>query len=221
MPTTSTLLNLVNRTLLNIGERQITSFSQSDVARKAVSAVQDAIKDVANSYDWDFLTNKGLASSWNLDVATVNNVQRITNVKYTDVPGGGNRELTQLSIEQIDSMATTQTGYPMFYAIVGDGSVKVLPFPSGVTEQNKYTFYYVSDVPLPVNETDVIQFFPERYCQLITYRATFQLSMTLIDDKNSASVWGNLYQNLLAKTRARDGDNSKSYSNMFRYRGRY
>ncbi len=80
---TTTLLQAVNRVLLDVGERRVTNLT-SPPAEKAKNYLQEALRYLTTVHDWEWLYNKVVASNWIGDTFTVPTAQQVRGVSWLD-----------------------------------------------------------------------------------------------------------------------------------------
>jgi hypothetical protein len=216
MTTTSTYLQIVNRVIENLGDKPVSAFANSGVARKVQRSVNDAIADIIYSNSWNWAKGTIPATSWSTNVATVLGVSTFHGVSY-GTNALGYFPVPFVDEETIDRYALL-AGVARSCALSNDSTIKFYPYPANATEQSKYRFYVSLAPVLPVVESDLVQLFPERYVPLIVYRATVDACSTVIDDKTAMQTWLALYNNQLSKLRTRERSTPTNYNNMFKWR---
>lgn len=219
---TTTLIQAVNRVLLDVGERQVTSLTSTPASQKATAYLQDAFTHIQNSHNWDWQNIVTTATEWVTRTAKLGNVQRILNC-YWDT-GTGYRIVRNLSEDDVlrrnpiafTSTDATQPNYWAVASLVGTDykTVLVHPYPSDSAGQAKVLFAVVTYYDAPTTATQVFSL-PERFMPLLIHRArAFMLAYHLEDMQGYQAAMTD-YERELRAYRARE-DKAPPTTTMFR-----
>ncbi len=218
---TTTLLEAVNRVLLDVGERRVTTFT-SPAALKAVDYLQDSYVDMQNFHDWEWLKTEFQATSWSAEQATFTDLRRIKYVRYQNETDEGIRWIPycdqtvfdRLALEAFDSSTATSTR-PLRYSIFDHEVIRVNPYPTDTAGQNKLTVIGWKYFAPPTTTTGTFTI-PERFMGVLIKRAVYQMYMRHLGDFNAAQAVGNEFYEQLALYRAKETGVSTQGTNMYR-----
>lgn len=220
---TSTLLQVVNKILLNVGERQVTSF-QSPIALKALNSVEEALREIENLDDWSWTRQVVTATSWNNEVATLPVFSRIHDVYF--VSSSFKSALTfidsvefALSNNYPFTVDTVPNTFGRYYTINNDSTVSVLPYPNDSTTRSYIKFVISSSLTIPTLTTDTLPL-PERYVVLVIKLASYNMAVRHLEDPNIARNFRSEFEASLAMLRNRGNLIPTSGHNMYRSRYR-
>jgi hypothetical protein len=224
---TSTLLQIVNEIILNVGERVVNTFD-TPTARKAKQYVLEALKEFQIRDDWEFLRDVVVASSWTSPgVALLPTYQRLHAVQYT-VPNSSGSAINKVFVAYLDRpsfarlnptpITLLDTAYfPTTYTILDDDRVQLHPYPSDSTTQARVSFHITRVFTLPTLVTDFLPI-PERFTPLIVRLASSLMAARHLGDAEMASMFRNEFESTLRQVRAREQLTPSSGTNMFRRR---
>lgn len=174
MGSTTTLLQSVNRVLLDVGERATNNLTGSPAARKATAYIQEAYEDIQQYQEWSWQREMFTASSWSAELATYNNVKRINVVTWSD--GYTRSAIPFVDLEKFYSYATLtsftgNTNRPDYYTIYDTDTIALNPYPSDVAGQTrlKVIGYKLFDTPSTTTSTFDC---PEEFVNTIIKKAT-------------------------------------------------
>ena len=220
---TSTLLQVVNKILLNVGERQVTSF-QSPVALKALNSIEEALREIENLDDWSWTREVVTATSWVNEVATLPTFTRIHDIYF--VSSSFKTALTFIdSVEfalsnvypfTIDNVPNT---FSRYYTINNDSTVSVQPYPNDTTTRSYVKFVISSSLSIPQLITDTLPL-PERYVVLVIKLASYNMAVRHLEDTNVARNFRSEFEASLAMLRSRGNLIPTSGHSMYRQRRR-
>lgn len=172
---TSTLLQVVNRVLINANERTVVD-TTTPVGQQVKEAVRIAIILLFGSSHWLFTQVKGNASSWTNGRATLpTTTVQIRGVSW-DNDDGILLPLTYLRPDEFDRYDATQnyadnTGRALYYTIRDSNSVDVFPYPTTVAERAKIWFYTKGFIDLPSSDSSTFAI-PEFAVNMVVLKAT-------------------------------------------------
>jgi len=214
----TTLLEAINRVLLDVGERSVLNVS-SPVSRKAQAYLGEAVYTITSYADWDFTKGRINAISWAGDTANLGDIQRITGVYYGTTTNAY-RPITWVDVRDFDLSAPTPyddsfLSHPRIYTISGYGEVRLNPYPTGATGQSRIFFHVVKDLYPPTLPEGTFPI-PERFMPLIIKKATALMLHRHLDDGASAQVVEAEFEALMGRLRARERGVSTGDLNMFR-----
>lgn len=220
--TTTTLIEAVNRVLLDVGERQVTSLV-SVPARKALAYIQDAFVTIQNFHDWEWLYTSKTPDSWLQDQATVTGSRRIRRVSYkrddTDVffceiPVVDGVSYDNYALQTFSSSSNIGT-IPCRYMIQDEQTIKLNPYPTDSTTQSKVIVHYIQHINPPEATTDVFNM-PERFMPTL-YKITVSMMYARhLGDLNASQVMQQEFIADLTGFRSRESAVPTTGSNMFR-----
>lgn len=224
---TSTLLQVVNQVLLNVGERSVTNFL-TPTAQKARDYVIESLKELEQRDDWEFLRDTVNATSWvSPGIATLPAHQRIHAVQYL-VPNSTASAVNRVYVAFLDTpsfarlnptpiTATDISYYPNVYTILDDARVQIHPYPNDTTTQNRVTFHITRTFTLPTLISDFLPI-PERLTPLVVRLASSLMATRHLGDANMGQMYRGEYEALLRMVRAREQRTPTPGTNMFKRR---
>lgn len=225
---TSTLLDVVNDVLLDVGERRVTSLT-APFAQKAAKYVQDAVREIQRFHNWSWLYDTITPTSWSGNTATLDNVNRILHVSWDNSSSGAaywrlkyldpEEYDAQIIADSFDSTVETAT-YPRVWSISSRNTIKVNPYPTDAAGQARVKVYVIRDMVPPTAPTGTFPL-PEDHVSLLNKYATAQMYYHHLDDKQGASGLKQQFDEQLAYIRARESKNPGGYMNMYRRNRRY
>lgn len=220
--TTSTLIEVVNRVLLDVGERQVTTFTPV-AARKALAYVKDAFVSIQNFHDWEWLRAVKTPDSWLVDEAVITDSRRIrrvtyqtsaSDVSYHEVPATDGVSYDHYGLQSFSS--TDNVGSrPMRYTIVDEQTIKMNPYPTDTSTQNRVIVHYVAHLNPPVGTSDVFQM-PERFVPTLLKFAVSMMYTRHLGDFNASQSLQQEFLSDLTGFRARENSSPTTGTNMFR-----
>jgi hypothetical protein len=222
---TSTLIDVVNDVLLDVGERAVTNLS-SPVARKAVKYVQDGVREMQRFHNWDWLYSRVTPTTWANEMATLSNVNRILYVSWSGV--AALRRLEYLDPETFDATvmpkafvsSETPSDTARYYTIVSRNVLKVSPYPTDLPGRAKLQVYVLLDMVPPRQPNDVFPI-PEDNISLLNKYATSMMYLHHLDDSVGASTLMSSFSEQLAYVRTRESKHPAADMNMYRRSRRY
>jgi hypothetical protein len=224
---TSTLLQIVNEVLLNVGERRVTNFL-TPTSQKAQTYVIESLKELEQRDDWEFLRDTVNALSWTSPgIATLPPHQRLHAVQYL-IPDAASSAVNRVFVAFIDTPSFTRLNptpitlndrsyYPSVYTILDDARVQLHPYPDDVTTQNRVTFHITRTFALPSLVSDFLPI-PERFTPLVVRLASSLMASRHLDDQNVAQLFRGEYEAMLRIVRAREQRTPTPGTNMFKRR---
>lgn len=220
MPSTTNLLQAVNRLLLDIGERQVTSFT-SPASRKAKAYLQDAFNDIQMFHQWEWLNGQTSLQDWNGDRAEIRDARRIRNLYYDS--GGYRYPIAHIDSALFNARSNAYGGNggysdsgsrPLWYTIVNECCVRVLPYPTTVENQIKIVADVVWHLSPPENETDKFPF-PERFMTPLYKRAAYMMALRHLGDMNLAQMFQAEFDTIMLSYRTQENRQPTGGSNMY------
>lgn len=224
---TSTLLQVVNEVLLNVGERLV-NVIETPTALKAKQYVLEALKEIESRDDWEFLRDVVTATSWTVPgIATLPVYQRLHAVQYL-IPNSGASAVSRIFVAYLDRPSFARLNlvpitqldnayYPTAYTILDDSRIQVHPYPSDVATQARVTFHITRSFTLPGFASDFLPV-PERLTPLVVRLASSLMAARHLDDSESAAIFRKEFEGTLAIVRAREQLTPTTGTNMFRRR---
>lgn len=172
---TSTLLQVVNRVLINANERTVVD-TTTLVGQQVKEAIRMATILLFGSSHWIFTQSKVNASSWSSGRATL----PTTTVQIRSVAWDNGDSILlpvpYLRPDEFDRYDATQsysdnTGRPAYYTIRDYNLVDVFPYPTTVGERAKIWFYTKAFVDLPSSDSSTFSV-PEYAINMVVLKAT-------------------------------------------------
>lgn len=185
--TTKTLLEAVNDTLIQIGERTVSSLG-SIPAQKARLALEKALGELNVAHDWEWLRDDVQPDTWDGHNCTLSGVSRVFGAYYRAVDSSGT--FTNLKFIPQDDfrlllLADTTEGTPEAFTQFDDSTFGVYPAP-GETNQSGVHFRVLKFMEMPQATGDVFNV-PDQHVQtLLIARACFHMVVMHLDDQNTA-----------------------------------
>lgn len=219
---TTNLLGAVNHVLHDIGERQVTAIA-SPISRQVQAAVQESVSEIATLDDWEWARSLTTATSWVNETATITNALRVHGVSYGDTTNGF-RDLSFLDWRVFDSKplqtfsTTLDNSGRKYFTITSPGQVKVSPYPTDLTTQNKFRFYITTDLVPPALATSFFPI-PERAMLLVYKRASYLMAIRHLGDPALAAQYNSEFEAHVQRMRGRERNAPTAHTNMYR-RGR-
>lgn len=221
---TSTLLEVANRVFLNANERTLTALTPL-IGQQVKECIRAAYYKIMREGEWLWTQQKGAASSWSSEVATLpSNTQRIKMVSWqnddTDyilIP------LTFLTRPEFDAYvldtynSTTLPGRPLYWTLTDYNIARVNPYPGDATERAKVLFYYQTIPSFPSSDSTTFSL-PEDFIPLLVLIATAMFIKRHSDDAGLARNFEEEYQIEMIQLRARQMLVPNNSFNL--YRGR-
>ena len=216
---TTNLLTAVNRVLRDVGEVRVTSLT-SATARKAADYLQEAVIFLAASHDWEWLHNKVLATNWVGDSFQVPTAQQVRGVAW-QLDTGAYHDLTYLDVRTFDLRTSNGFGLgstvPLYYTLPSYQLIRVNPYPTTLSGQNRLFAYIIEDLQFPVVESALFPI-PEKYMSLVFAKANYFMSMRHAVDSNSAQFFDKDFNELLMRYRSQENKTPTGGFNMYRSR---
>lgn len=206
---TTTLLEAVNRVLLDVGERQVTSIS-NPASRKARAYLQDAFNDIQDFHDWAWTAQEFTASSWNDDEATFNNLKRVREVFHNNESNEPRSRIPYVpistyeiySIESYDSSTSPDT-QPQHYTIIDEDTLKFNPYPTDVNGRSDIKVLGYRYYSFPELSNGVFDL-PERFIPMLLKRATYMMLARHLGDLDAAQIHQQEFEIQLKHQRDKD-----------------
>ena len=196
-------LDLVNRTMLQIGEQRVGSVLANQVSILCGQSVNSAIVQLAQDYShWPWLSNIYSATSWNLQEATLDN--KILSIRF--IRDAGNRLLLRYEKEEDffrrEPVAYTgDQGGAVWYTIVGE-KLYVQPYPNDSVSQGNIKIHG-SFLPSPlVADTDTLNI-SDRDIDLLTFRVSMNMARDHLKNLDVYRSYSAEYQRLLTFAKSR------------------
>ena len=219
----TTLIQAVNRVLLDCGERQVTSFN-NPAALKAKEYLRDALVYTQSIHDWEWMYDKKIATDWVNESANLD-AQQIRTALWTTIDGykyplyylDSPTFDTQVLLPFDSSVDTAQR--PRYYTISTYNTVRVNPYPIDSTGQSQITFHVIGNLTFPSTDTAVFPI-PEKYMPLLYARAGYLMAVRHLEDRTAAQFYDKDYQELVLRYRSQENKTPTSGINMYRPRFR-
>lgn len=218
---TTTLIEAVNRVLLDVGERQVTTLA-SPASLKAVDYLQDAYIDLQNFHEWEWLRSEFSATSWDNEKALFTNLRRIKYVRHQKDSSEGIRWIPyvdqtlfdRFALESYDS-STSTSSRPLRYTIFDHETIKLNPYPTDSTGRTAITIIGWKYFAPPTTASGTFTI-PERFMGLLIKRAVYQMTVRHLGDLQAAGAIGNEFYEQLNLYRNKEAAVSTQGVNMYR-----
>lgn len=217
---TTTLLELVNEVLLNIGERQVSTVVGNSVtypALKTISSLKTALFKLEEASDWQFTKQTATASSWSTNAATVPEYTRILGVTHRLT--GDVKELTPLSVSEFN-LYTPQAGNPIYYLPLDETTVLFWPYPTVTEIQDEVRLELVSSLTFPTTDAGTFPV-PEKFTQYLRHYAQGSMIENHLGDPNAAQIPYREAQQILDKLVLRNQSVVTGHRTMWRAGRKY
>ena len=214
-----TLLEAVNRVLLDIGERKVSSIS-NPASEKAKNYLQDAVRFLASAHDWEWLYNRVTATSWLGDSFTLPTAQQIRGVAWKDIYGNY-RDLQYIDVRQFDLSVSngfytaSTANRPIYYTIPSHQEVRVNPYPLDAFGQDRVVAYIIEDIMPPTVETATFPV-PDKYMQLVIKKADYYMAIHHLEDDKSAQFFDRDFNEMLHRYRVQENKTPTGGYTMYR-----
>ncbi len=220
----TTLIQAVNRVLLDVGEREVSNLN-SPPAKKAKNYLQEAVRFLATVHDWEWMFSRVPSTGWVGDTFSVPNAQQIRGVSCLD-SSGVSRDLQFVDVRQFDlasfqsySIASSPSNRPTVYTIPTYQRIRVNPYPTDAIGQSRVYAYIIEDLVPPTLDTSFFPV-PEKYMQLVIKKADYYMSIHHLEDANSAQFFDKDFQEMVIKYRVNEQKTPTGGFNMYRSRTR-
>lgn len=215
----TTVLQVINQTLLNIGERSVTGIT-TPTGQLAFNALSEALRDLETVHRWDWLYDYLPAVSWVAETATLDNIRTLQTVQLGS-SSDGFRELHYVTPSEFDARPLTpytgKTDAALYYTITGNNEVRINPYPSDSESRSRVRFYATRALYLPNDITSVLTI-PDRFIPLLVKRASYLMALRHLDDESAARAFNMEFQELAQ--RYRDGERKIPTKGLNMYRRR-
>lgn len=219
----TTLLELVNRVLLDVGERQVTSIS-TPASRKARLYIQDAFNDLQMYHNWEWLNGLFAVNSFTEEKTTIDNVRRIRRVYWLD---DENRyeiswiPASQFYLQHLESFDTNQdiAESPRFYTQINETQLAFNPYPTTDQGRDKIRVEGIRYITPPSLDTDELTI-PERFENVLIKRAVYNMLLRHLGEIDMAQAMNFEFNDILQRFRDQENRTPMKGTNMFRQRAR-
>jgi len=227
---TSTLIEVVNRVLLDVGERQVTTIT-SPAARKAQLYIQESLSELQHFHDWEWLYATITPNTWILDTVTLSNVQRIKYASWVNsvTSGLGWTRLSYLDAESFDATvairafdSTINTAErPFYWTFTEYNTLRISPYPTNASGRSRVKVYVILDMVAPSVVTGVFPI-PEYMIPVLRKLATAKMYQNHLSDTAGYQVQMQEFSQLLQQIRTRQAKNPVGGQlNMYKANRRY
>lgn len=218
----TTLIEAVNRVLLDCGERAVTSIN-NPASQKAKEYLRDAIAYTQSIHDWEWLYDKKIATNWLSETANVD-AQQIRAAFWNN--GNYNEPISYLDSPTFDlqvlsgfNSATETAQRVRYWTISGYNTIRVNPYPTDSAGQSRITFHVINNLVFPTTDTAVFPI-PEKYMPLLYARAGYLMAIRHLEDRMAAQFYDKDYQELVLRYRSQENKTPTRGTNMYRPRFR-
>ena len=215
---THTLIQLVNRVLLDVGERQVTTIS-TPASRKAKFYIQDALNDIQMYHNWEWLHDLIGVNTFTNEKTTITNVRRVKRVFWdtgdtlSEIPWIPYSSFIQR--KYIPFTATTNgSECPRYYTQKGDTQLLFNPYPTNDDGRNRIKVEVVKYILSPELESDIVQI-PERFINILIKRAVYNMLIRHLGEPDMAQAMNFEFADILQRFRSQENRVPTSGTNMY------
>lgn len=217
----STLLQVANAVLLAVNEREVAALNTQQ-GQQLKNCIRMTVKQLQEESDWPWLTAQ-LNGTWTGNLVTFSNTSRIKSVFWQNVVGSTShniyiRAVDRLTFDGIALSSYSSAGRPRYWCIEEHNSIRVVPYPTVLVEQNKIFANVSLTIPMPVGDNDTFNI-PETYMELVKLLATGLYALQHLDDKETYGIYLGLYQQHLSSYRSRHYNSPGQAMNLYRRSG--
>lgn len=202
---TSTLLEVVNRVLLNANERTLTTTTPL-IGQQVKECIRSALYQMTKLGEWTWTQAKVNASSWSSQVATLPATTQRVKAMSWDNDDGILIPIQFISRSLFDGYEleayTDNTGRPNYWTIVDYNVVHVNPYPNSAGERIKIWFYTNKYISLPSSDSGTFDM-PEEFTNLLVLGATSMFYKRHMEDINVSRAFEDEFVVELQQARAR------------------
>lgn len=188
---TTTLLQAVNRVLLDVGERQVSTIT-NPASLKAQAYLQDGFVELQNFHDWEWSRTEFAATSWDNDKAVFTQLRRINTVLWQETNAGKRKipytdpiTYDYFTLESFDS--TADASRPLRYTIFDHETIKLNPYPTDTTSRAKLRILGWKYFTPPATASNTFTC-PERFIPLLIQHASYLMYVRHLGDINAANA---------------------------------
>lgn len=223
--TVTTLIEAINRVLLDIGERQVTTVS-NPASRKAKAFLQDAYRDMQEFHDWSWSYHDFTASSWSNDEATYSGLKRVRRVLWdsgdtnpkTLIPFVSNDLYERYQLESFND-TDDPNKQPLRFTIIDDDTLLFNPYPTDATSRGKIVVWGYEYFEPPSFADDTFSM-PERFMSILIKRAVYMMLLRHLGDLQAAQYHEGEFATLLNYQKSKEFRTPTGGVNMHR-QGRF
>ncbi len=220
-PSTTTLLEAVNRVLSNVGERRVVNLN-SPVAQLCEDTINDVVRELSWEHDWEWARSLETAI-WSNERAILTDVLKVFGVRTQVTAGSTVRFYSAhfLTREQFDTIvlddydsSTEPSNYPQKWTLLGNNVVALHPYPTDSAGQASVKFdvqKYLTPPALPSSTFPL----PEQAMSLIYYKASSLMALKHLGDGGTAQAFLSLYEGELNKYKQDQGVHPAKGLNMY------
>lgn len=202
---TSTLLEVTNRILLNANERTLSNTTPL-IGQQVKECIRSALYQMTKLGEWTWTQDKVNASSWSSQAATLaTTTQRVKGMSW-DNGDGILIPIQHISRPLFDGYEleayTDDTGRPNYWTTIDYNVIHVNPYPNTANERAKIWFYINKYITLPSTDGSTFDM-PEEFTNLLIVGATALFYKRHMDDIQVAQAFENEFVVELQQARAR------------------
>lgn len=216
-----TLLQLVNRVLLDVGERQVTSIASS-TSLKAKAYIQDAFNDIQMFHNWEWLNVSSGVSAFTNEATTAENLRRIRTVfwnngtTFVSIPWIPYEDFVSRELVAMDNTLPPAEVIPEVYTILDDTTILFNPYPTTENQRNAIKIDGIKYITSPENDLDIITL-PDRYVNTLIKRAVYMMLIRHLGELDSAQSMNFEFETVMQ--RFRDQENRTPMKGTSMYQG--
>ena len=201
-----TQLQIINKALLSVGEREVPSSTSSSVAKLAKNILDEALIELQHEGTWNFRKTRVAATDTTKVTATGNDYLISDLYDLTTVRYGSYR---QLRYYQPDTSYVTSF---LGYTVLEDNTIRV----SDGYAADQIEFVYVRTITIPTADTEELDL-PAEFETLILKKMRAMLSLQHLDDLGTYQQTLREYE--LSKIYLKQNDNKAPGRRQSMYRG--
>lgn len=199
----TTLLEIVNKVLMKIGEGRVSTVNQNITSRLcAENVITSILALVDESNEWPWLKQVYNAASWSGDTATLPG----TAIDIQFVRDNGRYAIVQYMSPTAFSLReplayTGANGGAQWWTFEGE-DVRFDPYPDDAAARDNIFFHGSIVFTLPALDADVLQV-PDRDINMLVFRACMMMAIDHMRDSQSAEMYLMEYQKAVQMAKSR------------------
>lgn len=206
---TTTLLELANRVLLNAGEQPTRTLTETVAAKRAVLCVKRAVTDIALLGSWTFLRHVTSPTAFDNTAHTAEvDLNQVEDVWYDGCP-------LRFREWQPQAQVKVSTGEPMTWTTVNHQLIQLDPWPGTTEQQAKVRVVGHKYPPVMQDGTDTPSI-PEVFIDALVARATGAFFVRHLGDPGLGNQYNNEFEVTIQQLRDLDRGAPRRIGNMLR-----
>lgn len=203
---TVTLLELVNRVLLNTGEQPVRTVTETVAAKRAMNSVKRAVTDIMLLGEWTFARAIVTPTGWDDVTQTMtHSLNQVEDVWVDNL-------LLRHETWQVHAQSHVDVGTPQCWVQVNYETVRLAPYPDTSTKGLVRLVGYKYPTPM-VLDTDVPEV-PDVFVDALVSRATGAFLIRHLGDPGLGNQFNNEFEVSLQQLRDTDRGVPRRAGNM-------